>query len=70
MGLREVAKFLKVKKIHGIIFAPDIEKVETEGGLDDAVRKLIADAELMGVPVIFGLNRSEMNKDFSGTHLF
>merc|ERR1719445_2589508 len=51
VGLREVAKFLKVKKIHGIIFAPDIEKVETEGGLDDAVGKLIADAELMGVPI-------------------
>jgi len=62
VGLREVAKFLKVKKIHGIIFAPDIEKVETEGGLDDAVGKLIADAELMGVPVIFGLNRYKLGR--------
>merc|ERR1712098_668565 len=62
VGLREVAKFLKVKKIHGIIFAPDIEKVETEGGLDDAVGKLIKDAELMGVPVIFGLNRYKLGR--------
>ena len=62
VGLREVAKFLKVKKIKAIIFAPDIEKVETEGGLDDAVGKLLSDSVSMEVPTFFGLNRYKLGK--------
>merc|ERR1719244_1750336 len=44
VGLREVAKFLKVKKVKCIVLAPDLERVETEGGLDDAVDKLVREA--------------------------
>jgi len=62
VGLREVAKFLKVKKIKAIILAPDIEKVETEGGLDDAVMKLLADSASLEVPTFFGLNRYKLGK--------
>merc|ERR1719431_860028 len=62
VGLREVAKFLKVKKIHCIILAPDIERVETEGGLDDAVSKLIADAKAQEVKTVFGMNRRKLGK--------
>jgi len=62
VGLREVAKFLKVKKIHCIILAPDIERVETEGGLDDAVSKLIADAKAQEIKTVFGLNRRKLGK--------
>ena len=62
VGLREVAKFLKVKKIKALILAPDIEKVETQGGLDDAIGNLISDANNSEVPVIFGLNRFKLGK--------
>jgi len=62
VGLREVAKFLKVKKISCIILAPDIERVETEGGLDDAVTKLISDAKAQEITSVFGLNRRKLGK--------
>jgi len=62
VGLREVAKFLKVKKINCIILAPDIERVETEGGLDDAVSKLIADSKGQEIKTVFGLNRRKLGK--------
>jgi len=62
VGLREVAKFLKVKKINCIILAPDIERVETEGGLDDAVSKLIADSKAQEIKTVFGLNRRKLGK--------
>merc|ERR1712142_973786 len=62
VGLREVAKFLKVKKVCCIILAPDIERVETEGGLDDAVSKLITDAKAQEIKTVFGLNRRKLGK--------
>ena len=48
--------------MQAIIFAPDIEKVETEGGLDDAVTKMIKDAGLYNVPTVFGLNRYKLGR--------
>merc|ERR1711892_533500 len=62
VGLREVAKFLKVKKVCCIILAPDIERVETEGGLDDAVSKLINDAKAQEIGSVFALNRRKLGK--------
>ena len=62
VGLRECAKFLKVKKISCMIFAPNIEKIEAEGGLDDAVSQLIKDAGSVSVPVVFGLNRYKLGR--------
>ena len=62
VGLRECAKFLKVKKLSCIIFAPNIEKVEAEGGLDDTVSRLIAEAESLNVSVVFSLNRYKLGK--------
>merc|ERR1712045_392045 len=49
-------------KIKALILAPDIEKVETQGGLDDAIGNLISDANNSEVPVIFGLNRFKLGK--------
>ena len=62
VGLRECAKFLKVKKLSCIIFAPNIEKVEAEGGLDDTVTRLIAEAAGLNVSVVFSLNRYKLGK--------
>ena len=62
VGLRECAKFLKVKKLSCIIFAPNIEKVEAEGGLDDTVSRLITEAAELNVSVVFSLNRYKLGK--------
>jgi len=62
VGLREVAKFIKVKKVCCVILAPDIERVETEGGLDDAVTRLVQDAKNQEVSTVFGLNRRKLGK--------
>eukprot|EP00092_Neocalanus_flemingeri_P022511 GFUD01024412.1.p1 GENE.GFUD01024412.1~~GFUD01024412.1.p1 ORF type:complete len:1026 (+),score=376.63 GFUD01024412.1:135-3212(+) len=62
VGLREVAKFIKVKKVCCVILAPDIERVETEGGLDDAVTRLVLDAKSQEVGTVFGLNRRKLGK--------
>jgi len=62
VGLREVAKFLKVKKVCCVILAPDIERVATEGGLDDAVTKLVNDAKDQEISTVFGLNRRKLGK--------
>jgi len=62
VGLREVAKFIKVKKVCCVILAPDIERVETEGGLDDAITRLVQDSKSQEVSTVFGLNRRKMGK--------
>ena len=62
VGLRECAKFLKVKKLSCIIFAPNLEKIEAEGGLDDLVSRLITEAAGLNVSVVFSLNRYKLGK--------
>ena len=62
VGLRECAKFLKVKKLSCIIFAPNIEKIEAEGGLDDTVSRLITEAAGLNVSVVFSLNRYKLGR--------
>ena len=52
----------RIKKVCCIILAPDIERVETEGGLDDAVSKLIADSNTQEIKTVFALNRRKLGK--------
>ncbi len=37
MGIREVTKHLKLQKLKCIILAPNCEKIQSKGGLDDAM---------------------------------
>jgi len=62
VGLREVKKFMKVKKIHCLVLAPDIEKVASEKGLDDFVSDLLALAKENSIDVIFALNRRKLGQ--------
>jgi len=62
VGLREVKKFMKVKKVSCLIIAPDMEKVATEGGLDDCVSNLQAIAKENSITVIFALNRRKLGR--------
>ena len=41
VGLREIKKFLQVKKISILLLAPDVEPVQIKGGLDDTIAELI-----------------------------
>ena len=41
VGLREIKKFLEVKKISLLLLAPDVEPVQIKGGLDDTIAELI-----------------------------
>ena len=41
VGLREIKKFLQVKKITMLLLAPDVEPIQSKGGLDDVISELI-----------------------------
>lgn len=56
-GLKEVKKYLMLKKLKCVLFAPDIEQVKAEGGLDDSLQSLIASARSLFVPTVFALRR-------------
>jgi selenocysteine insertion sequence-binding protein 2 len=64
VGLRETGKFLGVHKVSCLLLAPDLEKVEATGGLDDAVTGLLAAAARQEppVPVVFALNRRKLGR--------
>ena len=61
-GLREVAKSVDAQSSKVVVIAPNIEKIESEGGLDDRVRQIIADAREKDVPVIFALTKRRIGK--------
>ena len=42
VGLREIKKFLQVRKISILLLAPDVEPVKVKGGLDDVITELIS----------------------------
>ncbi|XP_076296040.1 uncharacterized protein LOC143216653 [Lasioglossum baleicum] len=59
-GLKETRKHGELKKLKFVIIAPDIEKVELEGGLDDEVNKLLDICRKQNVVFGFGLNRRKL----------
>ncbi|XP_054263222.1 selenocysteine insertion sequence-binding protein 2-like [Macrosteles quadrilineatus] len=61
-GINQVNKYLQVKKVKLLIIAPDLEKNPGEGGLDEKVEKFKVEAELQGIPCIFGPNRKRLGK--------
>ncbi|XP_065290214.1 uncharacterized protein Sbp2 [Dermacentor albipictus] len=56
-GLKEVRKYLLLNKLKCIIFAPDIEEVKAEGGLDHSLGAMIEYARAHFVPTVFALRR-------------
>ncbi|XP_078032522.1 uncharacterized protein LOC144467542 [Augochlora pura] len=59
-GLKETRKHCELKKLKFVIVAPDIEKVELEGGLDDEVSKLLNTCGKDNVTVCFGMTRRKL----------
>lgn len=59
-GLKEVRKYLLLNKLKCIIFAPDIEEVKAEGGLDHSLGAIIEYARAHFVPTVFALRRRHL----------
>ncbi|XP_072271140.1 selenocysteine insertion sequence-binding protein 2 [Pyxicephalus adspersus] len=62
MGLREVLKHLKLKKLKCIIISPNCEKIQSKGGLDDTLQTIISCACEQNVPFVFALNRKALGR--------
>ncbi|XP_012733929.2 selenocysteine insertion sequence-binding protein 2 isoform X2 [Fundulus heteroclitus] len=57
MGLREVLKHLKLKKVKCVIISPNCERVQSKGGLDEVLHTIISMCREQGVPFVFALSR-------------
>jgi ribosomal protein L7Ae-like RNA K-turn-binding protein len=55
-GFKECIKKCNSNEIKCVVIAPNIEKVEAEGGLDEIVYQLINLCNSKAIPVVFGLS--------------
>ncbi|XP_063151315.1 selenocysteine insertion sequence-binding protein 2 isoform X2 [Candoia aspera] len=60
MGLREVLKHLKLKKLKCVIISPNCEKIQSKGGLDETLHLIIDSACEQNIPFVFALNRKAL----------
>eukprot|EP01080_Neovahlkampfia_damariscottae_P006333 gene6333-10340_t len=67
IGLREVERAIKSKRIRSIIIAPNIDKIVSPGGLDEVVIDLLNLAYENRVGVVFALNIRKMGKSIGKT---
>ncbi|CAG2170583.1 unnamed protein product, partial [Oppiella nova] len=61
-GFNEVTKYANINKIKLLVIAPDIEKIESRGGLDDSLSALISITQNNGIPIVFALNRYKLGR--------
>ncbi|XP_053910647.1 selenocysteine insertion sequence-binding protein 2 isoform X3 [Cuculus canorus] len=62
MGLREVLKHLKLKKLKCVIISPNCEKIQSKGGLDETLHNIIDCACAQNIPFVFALNRKALGR--------
>lgn len=62
VGLREVLKFLNLKRLKLIIIAPDMELIQGKGGICDIVEQLKEGARNQEIPYVFALQRRILGK--------
>ncbi|XP_013915417.1 PREDICTED: selenocysteine insertion sequence-binding protein 2 isoform X2 [Thamnophis sirtalis] len=60
LGLREVLKHLKLKKLKCVIISPNCEKIQSKGGLDETLHLIIDTACEQNIPFVFALNRKAL----------
>ncbi|XP_054943275.1 selenocysteine insertion sequence-binding protein 2 isoform X3 [Physeter macrocephalus] len=65
LGLREVLKHLKLRKLKCIIISPNCEKIQSKGGLDDTLRTIIDYACEQNIPFVFALNRKALGRSLN-----
>lgn len=59
-GLREVAKHVKLKKLKCVIIPPNLDNIQSTGGLNSIVGDIIGNSRELGIPVIYGLSRRKL----------
>ncbi|XP_072442542.1 selenocysteine insertion sequence-binding protein 2 isoform X7 [Chiloscyllium punctatum] len=62
MGLREVLKHLKLKKLKCVIISPNCERIQSKGGLDETLHTIIEVAREQEIPFVFALNRKALGR--------
>ncbi|XP_041030795.1 selenocysteine insertion sequence-binding protein 2-like isoform X2 [Carcharodon carcharias] len=62
MGLREVTKHMRLRKIKCVIISPNCEKIQSKGGLDEALYNVIAMAREQEIPFVFALGRKALGR--------
>ncbi|XP_072243604.1 selenocysteine insertion sequence-binding protein 2 [Leuresthes tenuis] len=62
MGLREVLKHLKLKKVKCVIISPNCERIQSKGGLDEALQTIIDTCREQSVPFVFALSRKVLGR--------
>ncbi|XP_034026843.1 selenocysteine insertion sequence-binding protein 2-like isoform X2 [Thalassophryne amazonica] len=62
MGLREVLKHLKLRKIKCVIISPNCERSQYKGGLDEALHTIMDTCHEQGVPFVFALSRKALGR--------
>ncbi|XP_051876254.1 selenocysteine insertion sequence-binding protein 2-like isoform X2 [Pristis pectinata] len=62
MGLREVLKHLKLKKLKCVIISPNCERIQSKGGLDEALHTIIEVAREQEIPFVFALSRRALGR--------
>lgn len=62
LGLREVSKHLKLRKLKCVIISSNVERIKSEGGLDEALQGIIALCQENEVPVVYALKRQSLGK--------
>eukprot|EP00045_Choanoeca_perplexa_P014431 m.169866 g.169866 ORF g.169866 m.169866 type:complete len:613 (+) comp16673_c0_seq3:138-1976(+) len=59
-GLNEVRRATRLNKVQTMIVAPDVQRTNTKGGLDDTLKALIDMAAEANTPCVFALSRSQL----------
>ncbi|XP_072137768.1 selenocysteine insertion sequence-binding protein 2 isoform X2 [Mobula birostris] len=62
MGLREVLKHLKLKRLKCVIISPNCERIQSKGGLDEALHTIIEVAREQEIPFVFALSRRALGR--------
>ncbi|XP_046310048.1 selenocysteine insertion sequence-binding protein 2 isoform X4 [Marmota monax] len=65
LGLREVLKHLKLRRLKCIIISPNCEKIQSKGGLDDTLHTIIDYACEQNIPFVFALNRKALGRSLN-----
>uniref|UniRef100_A0A8C7BC98 SECIS binding protein 2 n=1 Tax=Neovison vison TaxID=452646 RepID=A0A8C7BC98_NEOVI len=65
LGLREVLKHLRLRKLKCVIISPNCEKIQSKGGLDDTLHTIIDCACEQSIPFVFALNRKALGRSLN-----
>uniref|UniRef100_A0A7N5K3R8 SECIS binding protein 2 n=1 Tax=Ailuropoda melanoleuca TaxID=9646 RepID=A0A7N5K3R8_AILME len=65
LGLREVLKHLKLRRLKCVVISPNCEKIQSKGGLDDTLHTIIDYACEQNIPFVFALNRKALGRSLN-----